>query len=583
MNTSKKVPAAIYLRASSAAQELSCGQQRDELKKLAEREGYQITAEYCDDGKSGSKDTDKRTGFLAMLADAKTNGLFRAVLVYDTARFGRLSSFKSGKYVEILMEADVFLHSAKEGKFNWNEPQGEMLWNMYCMGNRSYSTSLSMNSIRGRKDIANRKLWATGKVPFGYDRQYVDLSGTVKQVVKRSERFQKPRGWHLTLKINKAESEVVKLIFNRFATEDISLRELAAQLNRKSYVCGGNKWTATLVKLVLTSSAYIGQSSLGSKAKGYQSAHNRVGENFVEDACPVIVDKETYVKVQEVFTARAGKWKTKTASAGLLSGFLICGHCGKRMEKKKSHKNVIYQCATGNKVKDTSCKMWSVREEDASDFVIGYLEETVSAELLKLAEANPEAKPANYADVLRHKIQELKTKVSRGRRNALEALSPEEASAAYEVIGEWNAQIRTAETDLALSAEAPAEDWLGWWLTNREQLLLLWKTEKARGVSVALNDGSGWQGDGTPVLTNATKLRGLLRHLQLEVRFWWTEGPPDDDKPRGRGAPKKYRLTQRKLSLMIGGKPKELSEMISVVVERRSTTGVDILQIQLAV
>lgn len=191
----KPTSCVIYLRMSSEKQELSLDQQRDEVKKLAEREGYAIVGEYADVGKSGSKDTKKR-----------------------------------------------------------------MIWAMFCEANNRYATSISENTIRGRKDIASRGLWASGKIPFGYDRQYVDLSGVPKQLVKRTERFSKPRGWHLTLKVNKEEADVVRTMFHRFAHEDISLRELAAQLNKSGALSGGEVWTARLLKLALTNPAYVGKS-----------------------------------------------------------------------------------------------------------------------------------------------------------------------------------------------------------------------------------------------------------------------------------------------------------------------------------
>lgn len=255
----KPTSCVIYLRMSSEKQELSLDQQRDEVKKLAEREGYAIVGEYADVGKSGSKDTKKRTSFHRMMTDA-TKQKFTAVLVWDTSRFGRLNSIDTSPYVAHLMKAGVYLHSVKEGKFDWRTSEGRMIWAMFCEANNRYATSISENTIRGRKDIASRGLWASGKIPFGYDRQYVDLSGVPKQLVKRTERFSKPRGWHLTLKVNKEEADVVRTMFHRFAHEDISLRELAAQLNKSGALSGGEVWTARLLKLALTNPAYVGKS-----------------------------------------------------------------------------------------------------------------------------------------------------------------------------------------------------------------------------------------------------------------------------------------------------------------------------------
>ena len=52
---------ALYLRVSTGEQTVE--NQRRELLAAAERRGWRVVAEFCDDGVSGAKGRDKRSGF----------------------------------------------------------------------------------------------------------------------------------------------------------------------------------------------------------------------------------------------------------------------------------------------------------------------------------------------------------------------------------------------------------------------------------------------------------------------------------------------------------------------------------------
>ena len=64
------IPAVAYIRMSSDRQDLSPGQQRDEIAKLAARGGFHLVREYFDDAVSGDA-TEKRTAFQRMIRDAE--------------------------------------------------------------------------------------------------------------------------------------------------------------------------------------------------------------------------------------------------------------------------------------------------------------------------------------------------------------------------------------------------------------------------------------------------------------------------------------------------------------------------------
>jgi DNA invertase Pin-like site-specific DNA recombinase len=77
--------AVIYCRVSTSAGQSVEMQLRD-LRQLAQQRGFEILAEYCDEGVSGS--CDSRPQLDRMLADAQ-RGKFQAVLIWRLDRLGR--------------------------------------------------------------------------------------------------------------------------------------------------------------------------------------------------------------------------------------------------------------------------------------------------------------------------------------------------------------------------------------------------------------------------------------------------------------------------------------------------------------
>jgi DNA invertase Pin-like site-specific DNA recombinase len=77
--------AALYCRVSTTAGQSVEMQLRD-LRQLAQQRGFEIVAEFCDEGVSGS--CDSRPQLDRMLADAQ-RGKFQAILIWRLDRLGR--------------------------------------------------------------------------------------------------------------------------------------------------------------------------------------------------------------------------------------------------------------------------------------------------------------------------------------------------------------------------------------------------------------------------------------------------------------------------------------------------------------
>jgi DNA invertase Pin-like site-specific DNA recombinase len=92
MKTKDLSKAVAYFRTSSMA---NVGEDKDSLKRqrvavatFAKREGYELIAEYSDDGVKGADPVDQRPGFGAMLKHIAGNGV-RTIIVETASRFAR--------------------------------------------------------------------------------------------------------------------------------------------------------------------------------------------------------------------------------------------------------------------------------------------------------------------------------------------------------------------------------------------------------------------------------------------------------------------------------------------------------------
>jgi DNA invertase Pin-like site-specific DNA recombinase len=117
--------AAIYLRVSTGEQ--SVENQRRELIEAAERHGWQVVAEYSDEGVSGSKGRDKRPGF-DRLCKAITRREVDLVAAWSVDRLGRSLQH----LVTFLSElhgagCDLYLH--RQG-LDTSTPAGRALFGM---------------------------------------------------------------------------------------------------------------------------------------------------------------------------------------------------------------------------------------------------------------------------------------------------------------------------------------------------------------------------------------------------------------------------------------------------------------------
>ena len=145
--TMETIPAVAYLRRSTDKQEQSIGDQRQEVRRYADEQGYRIIREYVDDAISGTS-ADERPGFQRMIADAG-GGDFQAVIVWNSDRFSRGDVTETEHYRYLLRQANVKVLSVTEDYLAREGIDGDVLRTVKQFQNRQYSISLSQNTLRG--------------------------------------------------------------------------------------------------------------------------------------------------------------------------------------------------------------------------------------------------------------------------------------------------------------------------------------------------------------------------------------------------------------------------------------------------
>ncbi len=323
--------AVIYARYSSSSQtEQSIEGQLRDCYTFAERESYTIVGEYIDRAISGR--TDDRPDFQRMISDARKKE-FHYVIVYKLDRFTR-NRYDSAVYKHKLKQLGVKVVSATENISD--NPEGVILEAVLEASAEYYSLELSQKIKRGYRESALKGQYIGGSVPIGY-----------KVVNKR-------------LVIDDEKAPIIKHAFEQYA-KGVSKRDIVDELTAKGVrTASGKPYGHTAFQTALRSKRYIGIMEWN--------------DIVVEDACPALIERELFDKVQERLDLNKKAGATKKARIEyLLFNKLFCGYCGAHMHgdagtSKQGNKHYYYTCH--NRKKNHSCKKASEKKDYLEWYVV---------------------------------------------------------------------------------------------------------------------------------------------------------------------------------------------------------------------
>jgi DNA invertase Pin-like site-specific DNA recombinase len=180
------IKAIAYFRTSSetnvGADKDTLKRQRDAVTKFAKRAGYDVIAEYSDDGVKGADAVDQRPGFAAMLKHIAGNGV-RTIIVETASRFARDLIVQETGY-RFLRDAGITLIAADSpDAFLDDTPTATMI--RQILGSVSqFEKAMLVAKLKGARE---RKKAATGKC--GGRKSYVERDAIMVALAKKLARY----------------------------------------------------------------------------------------------------------------------------------------------------------------------------------------------------------------------------------------------------------------------------------------------------------------------------------------------------------------------------------------------------------
>lgn len=307
----------LYLRMSRDEQERSIGEQRDALRQYAKKKNYRIVGEYVDEGISGDA-TEKRIQFQRMIADCPSK-TFELVLAWDQDRFGRFDPLEAGYWIKPMRDAGVVLETIAQGRVDWNDFAGRLVWSVTQEAKHSFLRDLARNSLRG--NIARAKEGKTaGPAPFGYERgedgRYV--LGDEEKIAAVRRAF-----------------DLRALGFGYYV--------IARKLTEENRPSPTGTWSKEAVRIIILREAYTGTFVFGQRNCGkYQTTRDgivtaqtstvKINRNplKVPNAHPAIITPQQWQAAQRFASQPPKAHATRGNSGAPLAGLLFC-ECGAAM------------------------------------------------------------------------------------------------------------------------------------------------------------------------------------------------------------------------------------------------------------
>jgi DNA invertase Pin-like site-specific DNA recombinase len=522
------IRAVTYYRMSNDRQETSIPDQRGEVVPYARKQGYQIIRDYKDEGISGDQ-TEKRAGFQQMIRDAQELGDFEVILCWDQDRFGRFDPLEAGYWIKPLRDAGVRLETVAQGRINWDDFAGRIIYAVQQEGKHAFLRDLSRNVVRGMLRNAKEGLFNGGPVPYGMSVQDQRL-----------------------IPGDPAEVRIVQWLFYTYASGQMTLGQLAVELNRQGVPSsGGMRWHKTAVHKILIRSYYAGDAVWNRRTEGKyygvqqgeiqprsRRPKKKPWDNPREDwerkeaSITPLVDRETFERVQERL---AGNRQRKTPHPGggdfLFTGLLRCAHCGSPMhgcsnvQKDKDRRGRIrsaktytyrrYICGAYNAHGKLACQCNTIPERHLLHAVVKRIQEDflnpanlekLEEELRRQATAKTQGDPER-AKQLKAQIARLDEQIDKGNERLL-LLPADLLAGASAKVRAWQEEGKRLRKELAQVENVPANG-----QNDMEQ-----EIQKALACLKTLQERLAHGGP-------PAELREVIRQMVARIECWFEQVP----------------------------------------------------------
>ncbi len=282
---------------------------------------------YIDEGISGTS-VNKRESFLKMISDAKLKK-FDFIITKEISRFSR-NTLDSIKYTQELLSYGVGVLFQSDN-INTLMPDAEL--------RLTIMSSIAQDEVR---KISER-------VKFGFKR------AIEKGVVLGNNKIWGYRKDAGKLVIDEKEAEIVRLIFDMYATQNMGIRGISARLDNMGIRNNkGNPFSFSTIKNILTNPKYMGYYCGNKTHKFDYKLRDRKYLNQTEwvmykdeETVPPIVNEDIWQKANYILRGRSEKQsaedKTSYQNKYAYSGKIIC------TEHNVPYYRTLYRYSSGNK------------------------------------------------------------------------------------------------------------------------------------------------------------------------------------------------------------------------------------------
>jgi site-specific DNA recombinase len=487
----------------------SIDRQENQVRPYAARQRYELVKEYKDEGIAGWKSGDARPAFKQMLDDAQ-KGDFEVVLCDDVDRFGRFDIHKYGAVVDRLREVGVRLETVAQGVIDWEDTLSQINDAIRMIFKKEQSSDTARRILTRFVRMASEGKWPAGAPPYGYRKD----PQTQKLVLGDPHKV-----------------EVVRWLFTTYAEKDVSLRWLADELFKRGQPSptGRPHWTGQSLCKMLRNRNYLGDMHWGKEAKGQfqdfsgQTVVKKKGRGtrkrtepemiIVPDCFPAIIDRDVFQAVQAKLNDNRERTTPHVAGGDfLLSGLMVCGHCGSWMLGRTGFggriRDRLYLCGAYNRWGKKACDCHWIKEAPILDVIVRVLQrDFLNPDNLQKVrnEINRQAKKDNRGDAakerhLRAQIAAVEKKIATGNRNMALA-DPDAIQGIAQAVGEFRQERDRLSQELAAMDDKPNVAEAEAVVTEAERQL--WKLRQ------------GLEGD------DPAEVRAVLRELVSKVELWW--------------------------------------------------------------
>lgn len=330
---------------------------------VARHPDWTVVKEYVEEISAFKFSKDDRDIIQQVIRDAM-NGVFDILLVFKSDRLSR-RAFEYPMILWTLQQSGVTVISVADGGkvLNMKDQPEKLMRFVEGWQSETESINTSIRVKEAMQKLAEKGVWSGGRPPYGF---------------RLSERRTGP-----ALEIHEPEATVIKEMVRLYLEEGFGSKRIAAVLNEKGVrTREGRLWTDTRVRQILQNPIIAGLPAYGRtrpgntpksrvrKAKGCWTDLSSYiiprDENGNPKPVPEyqIVPLETWLrlveKMKQMNSGGAAVRAGAAPSTALLTGFLVCGHCGRTFKSSSGlcrpnrngvrKRRRVYKCVTHDQV-----------------------------------------------------------------------------------------------------------------------------------------------------------------------------------------------------------------------------------------